>query len=100
MVYTPYTFDYDVIEDMPIQHRKVGNPGSTTKKLYLDTICAFDIETSYLPEYDNSVMYVWQFQIGNDYTIIDRTWGSFQYFVERVCKHLEDDVFFPCSICS
>ncbi|MBR5835985.1 MAG: hypothetical protein IKY66_07465 [Bacteroidales bacterium] len=42
---------------------------------YNAQVCAFDIETTGLPEIQQSVMYVWQFAI-EDYVIIGRTWDE------------------------
>ena len=44
---------------------------------YLDVITAFDIETTNLDDLQQSVMYIWQMQIGDDLTIIGRTWHQF-----------------------
>lgn len=46
------------------------------KRYYMDIVCAFDIETTYIPEIGQSVMYIWQFQLGEEITIIGRTWEA------------------------
>ena len=43
---------------------------------YLRCICAFDIESSRLPDIEQSAMYIWQMQI-EDTTVIGRTWEEF-----------------------
>ena len=45
----------------------------------IDIVCAFDIETStvLIDNEPHSFMYIWQFQLGKDYTIIGRTWKEF-----------------------
>lgn len=43
---------------------------------YLRCVCAFDIESSRLPDIEQSVMYIWQMQI-EDTTVIGRTWEEF-----------------------
>lgn len=53
-----------------------GNPGGKKRK-YADLITAFDIETSYLPDIQQSIMYIWQWQMGPETTIIGRTWEEF-----------------------
>ena len=59
---------------------------------YLDIVSAFDIETSTIWLYDgeenrpHSFMYVWQFQLGPNYTFLGRTWDEFRYFLEQIEK--------------
>lgn len=53
---------------------------------YYDLITAFDIETSYLPDIDQSVMYVWQFAMTEDYIVIGRTWEQFTAFLDALAK--------------
>lgn len=60
-----------------------GNPGRRKKPILLDMVCCFDIETTYLPDIDQSIMYVWQFQLG-DYTIVGRTWDEFLWMVQQI----------------
>ena len=52
---------------------------------------AFDIETTVLDEYEQSVMYIWQWQFGEDYTVIGRTWEEFQDLQNRVKGVLPED---------
>ena len=51
---------------------------------------AFDIETTRLPSLDQSVMYVWQFQIGLEYTVIGRYWGEFEMILQDIRDALDD----------
>ena len=44
---------------------------------YKDLICAFDIETSRLPNTEQSFMYVWQLSIDNRLYITGREWDQF-----------------------
>ena len=60
---------------------------------YLDIIGAFDIETStiYKPDADgaphpHAFMYIWQYQIGRDYTIIGRTWDELRELLAKLEK--------------
>lgn len=48
---------------------------------YNKQVCAFDIETTAIPEIEQSVMYIWQFAI-EDYIIVGRTWDQFRKLVE------------------
>lgn len=64
---------------------------------YLDIVSAFDIETTTIELLENgemkphSFMYVWQFQLGPDMTIMGRTWIEFQMLLEKInqiCFHV------------
>ena len=56
---------------------RTGNPGMRNRPRYLDLVTAFDIESSRLPDIEQSVMYVWQWQFGPDCLIMGRTWEQF-----------------------
>ena len=58
---------------------------SKHKVKYLDYITAFDIETSYLPDIEQSIMYIWQFQI-EDETFVGRTWQELRDFILKLNK--------------
>lgn len=57
---------------------------------YIDMITAFDIEASRLVEIEQSVMYIWQFQIGKDITVIGRTWPEFFDLLMRIRDSISD----------
>ena len=61
---------------------------------YKDIVCAFDIETSRVPGTDDSVMYIWQFQIDMQCTIYGRTWEQFKDFIEYLesCLDLQEAI--------
>lgn len=63
--------------------RKRGNPKTRQKIIYKDVVTAFDIETTRIKSIEQSIMYVWQWQIGLDVTIIGRTWAEFCSFAKR-----------------
>lgn len=69
-----------------------GNP-SGKKRHYLDILTAFDIETSYLADIKESVMYIWQWQIGLDYTVIGRTWDEFLIFQLSIKEAIPPDLW-------
>lgn len=56
-------------------------------------ICAFDIETTNIKEIEQSVMYIWQFQFGLDFTIIGRTWEEFNRLLMGFKKYLNKDTW-------
>lgn len=86
-------FDEKIISRFPVA--KPG-PGRRTKSRkghrYMDCICAFDIETSRLPDIEQSIMYIWQFQVDQICTVIGRTWDEYKDFVERLQKALPADL--------
>lgn len=50
---------------------------------YKDIVITFDIETTRLQD-DQSIMYIWQMQIEDVYTIIGRTWEEFTEALETI----------------
>ena len=75
------TFDYDIITRAGTIPRLRGNHGGLKNQPdYVDVLAAFDIETSYLPDLDQSVMYVWQFAITPEVVVMGRTWEEFEAF--------------------
>ena len=61
-------FDYDMIRSLPVLEAKKD------ERHIIDMVTAFDIEATRLPEIEQAVMYIWQFQFGPDITVIGRTW--------------------------
>lgn len=55
--------------------------GRWTRYAINKQVCAFDIETTALPEIEQSIMYIWQFAI-EDFVIIGRTWDQFRQLVK------------------
>lgn len=84
-------FDFMWFDSVPVQKRKRGNQSSSQKYYYKDLITAFDIETTYIKEIDNSVMYIWQWQFGEDCTVIGRTWDELRMFMKKLYEHLSDE---------
>lgn len=60
---------------------------------YASTVCAFDIETTNIDKYEQSVMYIWQFQIGERWTVYGRTWDEFRQFIQRLQEALPDSCY-------
>lgn len=84
-------FNSIAFSQIPVQTRKRGNQSTKQKYYYKDVVAAFDIETTYIKEIDNSVMYIWQMQIGKDTTIIGRTWYEFRRLIEKIEDALEPE---------
>lgn len=91
MVYTSSEIDTRFLYDIPDQRRKRGKQ-KHRKRIYKDLICAFDIETTNIPEIMQSVMYIWQMQI-EDRTIIGRTWKEFLDFLEDMARRLRKNEY-------
>ena len=79
-------YDYKQIWQARKLARPKGNPHGN-KVSYKDLVCAFDIETSRLADIEQSIMYIWQFQI-EDTTIYGRTWPEFIHFCKEVKRRL------------
>ena len=77
-------FDYDMIRSLPVLDAKKD------ERHIIDIVTAFDIEATRLPEIEQAVMYIWQFQFGPDITVIGRTWIDFHIFIEKVKQRLKD----------
>lgn len=77
-------FDLDILAGYEVLEKQKRKKDA---KKYLNVICAFDIETTRLEDIEQSVMYIWQMQIG-DYTITGRTWKEYFSFLERISERL------------
>ena len=97
-IYTVETFPYQIIAEAPAQKRRPGNQGTRERKVYKDLICAFDIETTMLPDIQQSFMYVWQCQIGPEYTVIGRTWEEFKDFRAKISAQLEKNEWIVLAV--
>lgn len=80
-------FNYDQLADLTIIPKI---PRKKSSKNYLDIVTAFDIETTRLPDIEQSFMYIWQFQYGLDQTITGRTWEEFFSFLQKIADHIRD----------
>ena len=77
-------FDVGWYSNIPAQKRRKGNQSTSQKYYYKDIITAFDIETTYIKEIDQSVMYIWQWQFGSETTVIGRSWYDFKKFIKAL----------------
>ena len=77
------------------KQEKAKKPSNRTNN-YINVMCAFDIETTRLDlpipkgekQNSHSFMYIWQFQLGREHTIIGRTWDDFKKLIDLVCVAL------------
>ena len=74
----------------PLLKNRKGNPGGK-KRHYIGITTAFDIETTLIESVQQSVMYIWQWQFGEDYTVIGRTWDEFLDLQKRIKAVLPED---------
>ena len=74
----------------PLLKNRRGNPGGK-KRHYIGITTAFDIETTLLDDIQQSVMYIWQWQFGEDVTVIGRTWDEFLDLQNRIRTVLPAD---------
>lgn len=80
----------EFFKDVPLLKNRKGNPGGNTRH-YMGVTTAFDIETSYLPDIQESIMYIWQWAFGEDLVIIGRTWEEWLNTLEAVRQELPED---------
>ncbi len=76
-------------KNCPIVKNRRGNPAGK-KRHYIGITTAFDIETTLLDDIEQSVMYIWQWQFGEDVTVIGRTWREFLDTQKRVQESLPE----------
>ena len=88
-MYNYRTFNYESFRAVPVQKRRRGNQGRRDGRRYKDIVCAFDIETTRL-DAENSIMYVWQFQAGLEWTVSGRSWKECFRFFQNLCEGLEE----------
>lgn len=75
--------DYSTIKFTP---EPVGN--YRVKYSYVHEMLAFDIETTRIPEINESFMYIWNLAIEGNFVITGRTWDSFKHCVEQLSEIL------------
>ena len=81
-------FDISVMDSIPMLKAPKGNRGGNKSK-YIDIVAAFDIEATNIDSLQQAVMYIWQLQIGNNWTIIGRTWDEYFDLLIRMKEHLK-----------
>lgn len=80
-------FNYELLNKYKVLDKDKRRKQS---RRYLNVICAFDIETTRLPDIEQSFMYIWQFQLGNECTIVGRYWDEFIRLMENIRSRLDD----------
>lgn len=75
----------------PIVKNRRGNPAKKKSRHYVGITTAFDIETTLLEDIQQSVMYIWQWQFGEEVTVIGRTWEEFLDLQKRIKNALPSE---------
>ncbi len=90
----------EFFKNVAILKNRKGNPGKNKDKIrhYMAITTAFDIETTYLSDIQESIMYIWQWQFGEDLTVIGRTWEEFSDLQYRIKCALPADKWLVCYI--
>ena len=88
-------FNYDQLADLTIIPKI---PRKKSSKNYLDIVTAFDIETTRLPDIEQSFMYIWQFQYGLNQTVTGRTWEEFFSFLQKIADRIRGVAWLVCYI--
>lgn len=63
------------------------------KARYADLVCAFDIETTNIDKYRQAVMYIWQMQLGEKWTVYGRTWEQFTAFINKLQELIPEETY-------
>lgn len=85
-------------ESVAVLKNPKGNPGYKNRRQYMALTTGFDIETSYLPDIQESIMYIWQFQLGEDLTVYGRTWDEFRKFIKKLRDAMPDNIWLVCYV--
>lgn len=75
-----------------------GNPGTKRPREYMAITTAFDIETTYLSDIEESIMYIWQFQLGEEVTVYGRTWDEFRRFIKKLRGAIPEGKYLVCYV--
>lgn len=86
-------FDFAWFRKIKWAAKPVGRHGSHYRLTYKNIITAFDIECSTisLESGPQAFMYVWQWQFGNEYTVIGRTWDELRTFIKKLTRGFSRD---------
>lgn len=79
MINSPEKFNFKRVQRLPVL--KSGKKKPLFE--YLNVVTAFDIETTVIKKYEQSIMWSWQFQICG-VTVIGREWKQFQEFIAKL----------------
>lgn len=83
-------FNAGIFHEFQTIKRRASKKRKTDKHDILDCICAFDIEATNIKDIEQSVMYIWQFQIEDRVTVFGRTWEEFLQMLKDIKKNLPE----------
>lgn len=86
------------LESLAVLEKKTGGKRQKYRVSYIDSICAFDIETSVLPRVcdrtgnfgPQAIMYIWMFQADRYFTIVGRTWEEYAELCRKIDARAND----------
>lgn len=85
-------------KNCPLVKNRRGNPARKKSRHYVGITTAFDIETTLIDGINQSIMYIWQWQFGEDCTVIGRTWDEFISTQKRVKDSLPEGYWLVCYV--
>lgn len=83
-ILNPADFDFLAYAKIRKLPRPPGNQSKKDAPIYKELVTAFDIETSRLPDVEQSIMYVWQWAFPEIGVVVGRTWDEFLEFAEKL----------------
>ena len=86
-----YAREVNAFKHKHVLFHPLDKQGKRTKIKYCQELCAFDIETTSIDKYRQAVMYIWQFQYNDHWTIYGRTWDSFKDFMKQISDKVPKD---------
>lgn len=86
-----HDFNAGLFHEFSVLKRRKRKNRKTEKHDILDCVCAFDIEAYNIRSIEQSVMYIWQFQISDRVTVFGRTWQEFLELLQSIKGNLPDN---------
>ena len=93
-IYSYKNFPYDLYKGSPYYQKRKKKKDPVR---YRCMLMAFDIETTRLPEIDQSVMYVWQAAV-NKSVCVGRSWKEFKRFLNRLTEGMPENGRIICFV--
>ena len=89
----PFQFPFLDFQKLKLEKRPRKTKNSKPKPDILKIVTAFDIETTRIPEINQSVMYTWQWHFSEplNVCVIGRTWEQWQTFVSVLVDLIPDN---------
>lgn len=81
----------DIFNGIPVNRQYKKRKKTEQRVLYKDTICAFDIETTRLPEIEQSIAYLWQFAFDTPSGVIYCVYGRYWHELKTLFSSITDN---------